>query len=459
MKSKEIILNASFYKALINSCHVGIMAIDINGKTVVFNKAAQRISNREEQEILGKHQKEVHPEYWAEYEDILKSGVPQFHRKLKAGNLTLIANRTPIIIKNRVIGVVSAFMDISELELQLKRSKRLANEYHSKLEELRTQQDRFDGFIAVSKQIKDVLELALRVAKVDVPVLIQGETGVGKEVIAKLIHKESDRCNNGIFMKINCGAIPENLLESELFGYEKGAFTGANTTGKKGLFELAEGGTLFLDEVNALSLHLQIKLLSALQDLEIMRIGGNKPIKINTRIIAASNQDLSKMLQDGTFRKDLFFRLNVVPINIHPLRERRDDIIPFANYFLEKYNAKYKKTKYFSRPVIDYLIIYHWPGNVRELENLIERLVVITKDNEIIFEDLPLHIRSINNIPSADFKPDNIFSFKKAVLEFESDLIQEAINRHGSVRKAAKSLNVAPSTITRKRKRSKTIVA
>jgi transcriptional regulator with PAS, ATPase and Fis domain len=292
------------------------------------------------------------------------------------------------------------------------------------------------------------------VAPIDIPVLLSGETGVGKDLIASLIHKRSERSKKGVFMKIDCGAIPENLLESELFGYEKGAFTGASLTGKKGLFELAGDGTLYLDEIDTLSLNLQAKLLNALQDYQIMRVGGMKRIDINARIIAASNRDLFQMAQDNTFRKDLFFRLNVVTINIPPLRERRDDILPLAEYFLGKYNQKHKANKKLSPAVIECFLEYEWSGNVRELEHLIEHLIVITQSDVILFEELPKHIRaSVNNDYHQSIQA-HTRSLKKAVSDFESELIRKTIREYGSVRKAAKILNVNPSTITRKLKRN-----
>jgi len=329
----------------------------------------------------------------------------------------------------------------------------LAKEYYSKLKKMRMEQYDFAEIVAVSKQMRDVVDVALRVAQVDVPVLLQGETGVGKEVIARLIHNKSPRSSKGAFMKINCGAIPENLLESELFGYEKGAFTGARDTGKKGRFELAEEGTVFLDEIEALSLNLQVKLLSAVQDLEIMPIGSSKPKKINTRIIAASNKDLYQMTQNNTFREDLFFRLNVVPIYIPPLRERKNDVLPLVNFFLQKHNARYKRNKYLNRQVIDYLLEYQWRGNVRELSNLIEHIVVVAHDDEIIPEDLPGYLRSSSRSNLHNFYLTSISSLKEAVMEFESHAIQEALKKYGSARKAANFLKVDPSTITRKMKR------
>ncbi len=215
-----------------------------------------------------------------------------------------------------------------------------------------------------------ILDIIVQLQHNRVPVLIYGETGVGKGVIAKLIHKMTFPKLDAPYVSINCSAIPDNLLEAELFGYEKGAFTGADSSGKPGLFELAHGGTLVLDEIGELPLYLQSKLLTVLEDYEIKRIGGVKRKKINVRIICITNRDLKDMVSKGKFRQDLFFRINVVPIYVPPLRKRKEDIIPLIYYYLREFNTKYKMKKSFSKGVIDFLYNYHWPGNVRELKKL-----------------------------------------------------------------------------------------
>jgi len=246
------------------------------------------------------------------------------------------------------------------------------------------------GIIYKSKKMDEVLKMAIQVAKSDATVLIRGESGVGKELVAEIIHSSSQRKDKP-FIKINCAAIPENLLESELFGYKKGAFTGA-IIDKKGKFEEAEGGTIFLDEIGDMPLSLQAKLLRVLQSKEIEPIGG-KPKKVDVRIIAATNKNLEEMVKKGSFREDLFYRLNVVPIVIPPLRERKEDIKPLVEYFLEKFNKKYGKNISISKGAMRMLEIYHWPGNVRELENLIERLVLTSSDLVITPDDIPDHIK------------------------------------------------------------------
>ena len=444
----------SFLKAVTNATYCGLIIADTKGMIVVCNRTAKKLAKWENRNIIGKHLKEVLPDIWPEYQKILKYGITQLGLKTERVGFTMLVNRAPIIFKDKIVGLVSIFQDISELQSQLRKSQRLYKESQSKLRKIQIQQEKFDGIVAYSKQMQKVLELANRVAPIDIPVLLEGETGTGKDVIAKLIHKMSGKSKTGMFMRIDCGAIPDNLLESELFGYEKGAFTGANQNGKKGLFELAQKGTLFLDDIDAFPLNLQVKLLNAVQNFHIMRVGGTKRIKFNARIITSSNGNLYQMVKDRTFRKDLFFRLNVVSINIPPLREREGDIIPLINHFLNKFNKKYKMKRRLTRSVIDYLIQYKWPGNVRELEHLIERLIVITEDNDISSFDLPTHIIASKKTDLALLLPSKVSSLKYAVSNFESQLIREAIDKCGNVKKAAKILKVDPSTIGRKLNRN-----
>jgi transcriptional regulator with PAS, ATPase and Fis domain len=287
------------------------------------------------------------------------------------------------------------------------------------------------------------------VAHVDSTVLLIGDSGVGKEVLAKHIHNNSVR-KDGPFIKINCGAIPETLLESELFGYERGAFTGASKEGKPGLFEMAHNGTLLLDEIGDLPLSLQVKLLRALQDREICRIGSTKTLSVNVRILAATNRNLAEMVQQGTFREDLFFRLNVVPVQIPPLRDRRPDIIPLLYHFCNKYYKKYNIRKQFSPEVLEEFYEYNWPGNIRELENIVERLVVTAPETMITPAHLPEGFRKVTKSSAAKIVVQGVMPYKEALLEMENALIGEALKLYGSTYKAAKVLGIDQSTVIRK---------
>ncbi len=280
-------------------------------------------------------------------------------------------------------------IDIEELILRLNHiveKRRMETELRILKEELAEKYSL--DFVFESGAMKEIMDMVRRVASTPATVLITGESGTGKEVLARIIHHLSGR--SGRFVAVACPSIPETLLEAELFGYERGAFTGA-TTSKPGKFELAHRGTIFLDEIGEMPLFAQAKLLRVLQEHEIERLGGTRPKKVDVRVIAATNRDLEKLVAEGKFRADLFYRLNVVHIHIPPLRERREDILPLANYFLKKFTKNmHKQIEGFSRQAVEQLIAYDWPGNVRELENAIERAVVLARTNLILPEDLPI---------------------------------------------------------------------
>lgn len=303
------------------------------------------------------------------------------------------------------------------------------------------------GFVAESAEMKNIISLVEQVASAKTTVLIHGESGTGKELIARAIHQKGSRAERP-FIAVNCGALTETLLESELFGHEKGAFTGA-TMQKKGRFELADGGTLFLDEIGTTSPALQIRLLRVLQGQTFERVGGTRSIKVDVRIIAASNIALKELIEKGSFREDLYYRLNVFNITIPPLRDRKDDIIPLARYFLNVYSKEVgKQIDSIYKEALDSLVNYTWPGNVRELKNVIERAVVVCRGKEIGSGELPIEIRqgSIQQIPTGriDFtKPLSL-----AVEEYEMGIIKEALRRTGGIQaKAARLLGVSPTNL------------
>jgi transcriptional regulator with PAS, ATPase and Fis domain len=305
------------------------------------------------------------------------------------------------------------------------------------------------GMIAHSPAARKVLQMAAQVARVDTTVLITGESGVGKELVADAIHRLSPR-SRGPLVKINCGSIPENLLETELFGYEPGAFTGARKQGKAGLFELAQGGTLFLDEIGDISFHLQAKLLRALQDREVMRVGGLKPLPVDVRIVTATNKDLERMVGEGSFRSDLFYRLHVVSIHIPPLRERKEDIPLLALHFVGKINAKYGLDKCLSPEVVDGFLMYSWPGNIRELENVTERMLVMAEDDEIRISQVPRCIRNCIVPAQAGRRALDRMPLRRAVEQTERQMIVQALKKYRSTRGVARALAVNQSTVVRK---------
>ncbi|MDR2356235.1 MAG: sigma 54-interacting transcriptional regulator [Clostridiales Family XIII bacterium] len=355
---------------------------------------------------------------------ILSTGIPVFNER---GGLRFI---------------ITTSRDITELI-------NLQNELESvqnALEDLRSQDERKNGdIVAKSEAMRGVVQLARRLAELDSTVLITGESGVGKGLIANLIHENSKR-RSFPFIKVNCGAIPASLMESELFGYERGAFTGSRAEGKKGLFEAAENGSIFLDEISELPLNLQVKLLQVMQEREIKRVGGVASIPVNARVISASNLDLFALVREGGFREDLYYRLNVVPLHVPPLRERREDIIPLINRFLSRNNKAMKLHKELDKDATVLLLKYDWPGNVRELQNIMERIMITTRGGVIRPENLPEFIKSRAETESAAegaALPEILDRTEKAVLT-------AALKTCGTTRALARRLGVSQPTVVRK---------
>jgi transcriptional regulator with PAS, ATPase and Fis domain len=313
--------------------------------------------------------------------------------------------------------------------------------------------------------MKGVISLAMKAAQSDSPVFIWGESGVGKELIASLIHK-AGKSNDHPFVGINCSAVPSELIEAEFFGYEEGAFTGAKKGGKKGLFQEANNGTLFLDEITELPLSMQSKLLRVLQENEFMRVGGTKTIPLKVRIISSSNLNREGLANPEKLRRDLYYRLNVIPIFVPPLRDRREDILPIVHFFLKNMNLKYNKKVKISLDILKRLNRYHWPGNIRELKNIIERLVVITEKHEVDLQDYLAACQLETQEPPAATEGQEMFfrgegdlsswspmPIKTAFQKVEEMLIRKAYNETGSIKKTARLLEINPCTIHRKIKK------
>jgi len=316
------------------------------------------------------------------------------------------------------------------------------------LRDLRAEDDRH-FVVGRSPRMRQIYDLITRVADTNATVLINGESGVGKELIARAIHQQSQRRLNP-FVAVNCAAISEHLVESELFGHERGAFTGAIEM-HRGKFELAHTGTLFLDEVGSLRLDLQAKLLRVLQEREFERVGGGKTIRTDVRIVAASNQDLKQMVVDRTFRDDLFYRLNVIPVHVPPLRDRREDILLLVNHFLRKYNKDFgRQVQGVTSEALALLTHYHWPGNVRELENVIERLVVLSRHRILDIEDMPLDLKSVQGQLAHDLFTTGA-DLRQAKAEFERHYIVQTLERCGwNQTEAAKRLGIHRNTLLTK---------
>jgi len=347
-------------------------------------------------------------------------------------------------MKLGALDYISKPFDIEELKLVISR----ALEYKDLKEEVNTLSERLKeasgSVIYKSKVMESVLDMVYRVAQTDATVLILGESGTGKELIANSVHENSNR-RNGPLIKINCGALPESLLESELFGHEKGSFTGA-TGQKMGKFDRAQNGTIFLDEIGEVSQGMQVKLLRVLQEKEFERVGGTITIKADTRIIAATNRDLKRMVEEGKFREDLYYRLNVIPINIPSLRERKEDIPVLVNYFTEKYSLQMGKSKMSISPrALEKLINYEWKGNIRELQNIIERCVILSSKSELDIDILPEEIKTFSKEKEELIKlPEEGVSLD----EVEKNLILQALERTDyNQTQAAKLLGISRHTL------------
>jgi transcriptional regulator with PAS, ATPase and Fis domain len=354
--------------------------------------------------------------------------------------------------KGKIERIIIASRDITEttkLKTELREIKKISNQYKQELDTFRSKNKVFEKLIYCSSKMERVVEQINKISNFSSTVLIYGESGVGKEVIAQAIHQLGSRSNQP-FLKLNCGAIPENLLESELFGYTQGSFTGADKNGKVGYFKKADQGILFLDEIGEMPLSLQVKLLRVLQEQEIIPIGSTTPIPINVQIVAATNKRLEKMVEEGTFREDLFYRLNVIPIYIPPLRERSEDIPLLAFHFLQQLNKKYNKNYHLSPDALNLLEVYSWPGNIRELQNMIERLAVSADDSTIDGDFVNEFLSASHHFKKAKPTFTQIMPLHEAQNYVEEQLILLAMKRYKTTTKAAKALGISQSSVSRK---------
>lgn len=436
-----------YVRSIIECIDDGIFITDGEGTVIELNQTALGSLNRED--IVGKKVTQLIEE--GIYEDSVALKVIETKEKISQfqhEETEILTTSIPHISNGKVDMVVCCERELRELEIMKKKirlNEEKLNAYKEELDYFRAITTKDVDIVIESKEMKNVLELALIAAKYESRVLLEGETGAGKEIIAKIIYKNGVR-KNGPFITVNCSAIPESLLESELFGYEKGSFTGASKEGKRGYFELANNGVLFLDEIGDISLNFQAKLLRVLQEEEIQKVGGQKKIDVNVQIIAACNKSLEEKVKKGEFRADLFYRLNIFPITIPPLRERRKDIVPLIYTFTDSFNKKYDKCKEFSLSSLNMLQQYKWPGNVRELENIIERLVLTTKE-DIIEEH---HVRTILGL-SQDVDT-NFFkgTMKEVVEKVEKKLIGSYMEIYENASDLEKALDISRATLNRK---------
>ncbi|GAA0181972.1 sigma 54-interacting transcriptional regulator [Clostridium sediminicola] len=427
---------------ILENLHHEVYVTDKNGKVLYVNPACVRHYGLTPMEIVGKHTIDLykgrweptcHPTLYREKKRIMVE-----HKFCMGG--TGVSAVVPLLDKNDEIEMVVSSVEekLHNYDISFKRydnSTENHNEEDSKSNNL---------FIAESSSYKNILKIANKASQADISILLLGESGTGKTYLAKHIHENSIRKNHPL-LSINCATIPENLMESELFGYVPHAFTGASPKGKIGLLELADNGTLFLDEIGEMSMALQAKLLTVLDDKTFYPIGAKSPKSVNIRIVAATNQNLEALIKEKRFRQDLYWRLSVVNLSLPPLRERKKDIIALSNYFLNSANEKYEFNKVFSQQVLDILCKYCWPGNIRQLKNVVERAVVLSNKNSIELEDFPPYIleKLIKNDPS------NKKNYQYAIDNLEKRLIEDAFKEHKTTRKVAEALMMSQSKASR----------
>ncbi len=435
-------------EAIIQSSDEAISVVDENGTGLLINKAYTKMTGLSEKEVIGKPANADITEGESMHLKVLETRRPVRGVRMKVGpnEKEVIVNVAPVIVDGILKGSVGVIHDVSEIKMltvELNRARQIIRTLEAKYT--------FDDIIGKSEQMLVALEQAKLGAKTPATILLRGESGTGKELFAHAIHNESDRKYNK-FIRVNCAALSENLLESELFGYEDGAFSGAKRGGKKGLFEEANNGSIFLDEIGELTHNMQAKLLRVLQEKEIVRVGGSKAVPVNVRVIAATNVNIEKAMADGTFREDLYYRINRYPISIPPLRQRLEDIEALSIRLIQKINQDYgRNVKGLSPQALRALSAYHWPGNVRELENVLGRAMIflnphtewIEKDHLPVFE-VEQKETAAEQRPGFDFPAIEGEKLSVAVEKFEAHLIQKTLEQHHFNRtKTAKALGVS----------------
>lgn len=444
-------------ETIIENSYDYIFVTDAEGNVKKINDAYTRITGYKKEEIIASNIYDLVARGYfdrAATIDVIETRKTQtFTQTLKSGKTVLVTGNPIYSEKGEFIGVVTNGRDVTELnrlKQEVTQAKGLSQHYQKEL--MRIQLDSTGDYIVASQQMAEIEDLIKRIARVDSTVLINGESGVGKEIVAREIHRNSMR-NNHPYISINCAAIPDNLLESELFGYEAGAFTGASKNGKMGIFQLADGGTLFLDEIGELPFYLQAKLLRVIQENEIQRVGGTKPIPIDVRLITATNRNLWKMVSERQFREDLYYRLNVVQVRIPPLRERKEEIPVFVEYFIGILNKKYKLDRHIEPELIQGLMQYDWPGNIRELRNTLEQAYV-TSPGDLI-TDIRIGPQQEMHLTGTQLNNEEVLTnmnLKDALQKYEGKIIQKTMEEYGTTRKAAAALGVSQATIWRKAK-------
>jgi transcriptional regulator with PAS, ATPase and Fis domain len=428
---------------ILNNIHDVVMVMDCETTIVYANEAYAKILGVPVAKVLGRRLDEIEPK--AAAINVLRTGMPYQigGDYLESLGIDVVGSAFLLYEGNSIIGCVSIFKnitDVVELNRELQQTKGVADYLKEQLEQWEHLPLSFKEYVGQNSRVKETLILAAKVARTDSTVLILGESGVGKEVLARAVHNSSRRKEMPM-IKVNCAAMPEELIESELFGYEDGAFTGAKKGGKLGKFELAHSGTIFLDEIGDMSLTMQAKLLRVLQEKEFERVGGCKTVKVDIRVIAATNRDLESMIEKGTFRLDLYYRLNIVPLILTPLRERKDDLLALAKTFLNQFSREVGHELILSSKVVSFFHEYDWPGNIRELQNVLEYASIVCGGSTIGMQHLPVRIIPTDADAANVECKDKPYAAKEILARMEKELILSALETYNNNRtKAMKAL-------------------
>lgn len=441
----------NWVKLILDSLYDGVLIIDKNSIVQYINPAYTRITKVKSCDIVGKSLKEVRP--GARLFNVLTTGEKILRAMRLEDGIEYIVNMSPIFEDDKIIGgisLVKGLNDVYELTNKINVYQSQIKSLENRIKAIQRAKYTFDNIIAEDINSIEIKKIAEKIAKKDTTVLITGESGTGKELFAQAIHNASIR-SNGPFVAVNCASLQTNLLESELFGYKEGSFTGATKEGKIGLFEAANGGTIFLDEIAEMDFSLQSKLLRTLQENTVRRIGSVKEISIDVRVIAATNKDLDKMISSNQFREDLYYRIAVFPLQLLPLRNRRGDIMTLINFFIESHEDKLKRRIDISKQAKEILINYEWPGNIRELRNCIEFAVNMMDDFLIDYIHLPKRIQNSSNVIS-----NSVERLENIIKKEEKRYINKAIEIHGDSvdgkKKAAKALGISLASLYNKMK-------
>ena len=450
-KSQEYM--KEYFNELMDSVSEDLLITDGSGIVLRVSPSFEQVYGLDSEAALGRTVYDLEAEGYFRpsiIAKVLASGNKVTMEQTTKKDRIIVVTATPVRNRDgKIRFVVSYSRDITEeIDLQKKYAslQDQMERYSSEISKLKSRENNVD-IIRNSHVMEQVMETVAQVAEYDVNVLLLGDSGTGKTSLARKIHYQSSRADRP-FVDINCAAIPEHLLEAELFGYEKGAFTGADARGKTGLIEMAHHGTLFLDEVSEIPLPLQAKILKAIQEKEIIRVGSVKPVKVDFRLIAATNQDLEQSVQEGKFRKDLYYRLNVIRIRVPSIRERKEDVAPLLEHFLEQCNERFGKGKRFSAEAMEALVEWDWPGNVREISNVVERCYITSSGAEIGLRDLPEEIREAED--QSVIRPGTDETLAEAIERLEKSMVRSAYERYGSTTAVAKHLGISQPTASRK---------